>query len=91
MLTDEAFEFEVYLRPYVAPASVEAYRRQFPRWRSRLLSLGIDRVPPFPARSPEDDTATNHLLLFIKQGADHRDPEWEHNQRNLTGVRPFKP
>lgn len=70
--------------------SVEAYRRAFPRWRARLISLGVDRVPPFPAYSSADVRATNHLTLLIKQGAAVRDPAGEHNIRNLTGVRPYK-
>lgn len=90
MTTDE--EFTHFLVTYcgMTEPSVIDYRVQFPRWRRRLTSLGIDRLPPFPAFSPSDVAATNHLLLLIKQGAMFRDPAGEHNLRDLTRVRPYK-
>lgn len=83
-------DLEAYLRPYMAEQSMVEYRKQYFRWRSRLAELGIVSVPPFPATTSEEVRATNHLLLLIRQGASIRDSAWEHNQRNLTGVRPFK-
>lgn len=90
MITDEQFEHFLFSHCGMTAPSVVEYRAQFPRWRRRLASLRIDRLPPFPAFSPPDVAATNHLLLLIKQGAKFRDPAGEHNLRDLTRVRPYK-
>ena len=71
--------------------SVDACRPRFPRWRSRLAVLGVEGLPPFPATTSAEVAATNDLLLLIKQGANTRDPSGEHNLRNLTAIRPYKP
>ncbi len=90
MITDQ--EFAHFLVAYcgMTEPSVTEYRIQFPRWRRRLASLGIDQLPPFPAFSPSDVAATNQMLLLIKQGADSRDASGGHNLRDLTRVRPYK-
>jgi len=73
--------------------SVAAVNDELPRWEIRLRSLGINEIPKLPSRSwsGAESRAHNHLNLLMRQAARERDAALEHNLRNLTAVRPYKP
>jgi hypothetical protein len=54
--------------------------------------MGITVIPgPHAYWSEEEDRAHDHLFLLMMQAGNGTDPWIEHRQRNLTGVRPYKP
>jgi hypothetical protein len=72
--------------------SVEHLLPEMPRWEQFLRGHGVTEIPrrgrPW---SPARSFAENLLNLLIRQSAIDRDPALEHQLRNLTGVRPYKP
>ncbi len=77
----------------LAAQSVEALLPHLERWERRLRKLGFSSVPsrPWLPASFEEMQAGNHLALLIRQAASLRSSGIEHELRNLTGVRPYKP
>lgn len=73
--------------------SVQRVLSQLPRWEQRLRSRGITRIPVLPSRSWSwaESRAHNELNLLMRQASLVRDSSLEHQLRNLTAVRPFKP
>jgi hypothetical protein len=72
--------------------SVEAMRKNFPRWRLRLAEWGIRCVPRnIWSQDPTEAHAVNVMSLLIRQASGDRDPTIEHELRNLTSIRPYKP
>jgi hypothetical protein len=76
--------------------SVEALKPTLPRWERHLREKGITSIPPLgsPASlSPGKARAHNELILLMSQSKpkEYRDPAFEHGQRNLTRIRPYKP
>lgn len=73
--------------------SVEALLPKLGRWERQLRERGFTSVPSYPwsAASFEEVQAGNLLNLLIRQGSLDRNARIEHELRNLTGVRPYKP
>jgi len=67
-------------------------RHRLPAWERHLRTMGITVIPgPQAYWSEEEDRAHDHLFLLMMQAGNGTDPWIEHRQRNLTGVRPYKP
>jgi hypothetical protein len=73
--------------------SVEGVLPDLPRWEKRLRSRGVTAIPLLGSRSwsPAEARAHNELNLLMRQAAKVRDPSMEHQLRNLTRIRPYKP
>jgi hypothetical protein len=73
--------------------SVEAVRPDLPRWERHLRSRGVNAIPALPSRSwsAANSRAHNELVLLMMQAKKDRDQAREHEHRNLTRVRPYKP
>jgi len=84
-------DFEDFLRPSLAEQSMVELRKDFPRWRHRLALQGIDVVPTPISPDPGDARAINAMSLLVRQASRERDAGVEHNLRNLTRVRAYKP
>jgi hypothetical protein len=84
-------DFEEFLRPSLAEQSMVALRRHFPRWRRRLALQGIEAVPSPMSSDPDDAPAINTMTLLVRQASKERDAGIEHQLRNLTCIRPYKP
>jgi hypothetical protein len=65
--------------------SLERYRHQYPRWRARLAARGHSEVPPFPAH-----TAGRPMTSCFSFAKERTRACVGAQQRNLTGVRPWK-
>jgi len=70
---------------------VATLKRHFPRWRRYLDERGVTYIPSPLSTDPADALVTNLLSLQVRQASLVRNPEIEHNLRNLVGVRPYKP
>lgn len=77
----------------LATQSVEALLPHLERWERRLRHLGFSSVPscPWLPASFAEVQAGNHLALLIRQASSVRNPDIEHELRNLTAIRPYKP
>lgn len=53
--------------------------------------MGVTSIPSALSCEPADSRAVNLLVQFLHEAKEERDPATEHNLRNLTGVRPYKP
>ena len=82
--------FEKFLRPFLAPQSIDAVKGDFARWTRALESRGIFKIPSPYSTDPDDVEAVNFILLMVKQASSNRDSPAEHNLRNLTKVRRYK-
>ena len=73
--------------------SVRALLPFLPRWERRLRSRGIAAIPSLPSRtwSHQEARAHNELNLLIRQASIKRDKSIEHQLRNLTRTRRYKP
>lgn len=73
--------------------SVEAVLPEIPRWARRLQSRGVTAIPRLGSRSwsPTESRAHNELVLLMMQASRDRNASIEHQQRNLTRIRPYKP
>jgi hypothetical protein len=73
--------------------SVEAVLPDLPRWERRLKTRDITAIPTLGRRSWsfQEARAHNELNLLMRQGSRERDPTIEHQLRNLTRTRPYKP
>lgn len=67
-------------------------RHRLPRWEHYLQKRGVTVIPSSNAYwTEEEDRAHTELFLLLMQ-AGNATPRWiAHQQRNLTGVRPYKP
>jgi hypothetical protein len=77
----------------LVPQSVDELLPELPRWERHLRRRGISSIPSLPVRdySPTAAWACNELNLLIRQSARRRDSQVEHDLRNLTRIRPYKP
>jgi hypothetical protein len=74
------------------PQEVEYVLPDLPRWERHLRRRGITVIPgPQAYWSEAEEQAHNELRLLMMQAGKGTDPWIEHRQRNLTGVRPYKP
>jgi hypothetical protein len=73
--------------------SVDAVLPDLPRWERHLRSRGVDAIPALPSRSwsAANSRAHNELVLLMMQTKKDRDKAREHEHRNLTRIRPYKP
>jgi len=76
----------------LAAQSLEQIRSEFPRWRRRLKTEGVPRIPWSPwSTDPQDRHAVNLLTQMILQAsAEPSAATMAHHVRNLTGFRPPK-
>lgn len=85
---------EYLQRSGCVPQSIERIRPELPRWERRLRARGVSEIPLLESRawtSPVSARAHNELALLIRQASLARESAVEHQLRNLTGVRPYKP
>ena len=68
---------------------MDAVRAELPRWALYLHKKGVTQIPNSPLAG--EAYATNLLILLARQGSKERDSTIEHELRNLTGIRPYKP
>lgn len=88
-MTDvECIERYALLSGFTAPSLDEA-RPEFPRMAAFMHKQGIRQIPDSPITA--DARASTMLILLLRQGSKVRDPSIEHDLRNLTGIRPWKP
>jgi hypothetical protein len=77
------------------PQSVEALSPKLDRWERHLRLRGVDCIPQLGAKSECSPTETcrahNEMSLLMQQAASQRKSTSEHELRNLTGIRPYKP
>jgi hypothetical protein len=71
--------------------SLQRLRPHFPRWSRHLQEMGVTSIPSLYSTDSTDVLAMNELSLLARQAMDDRDAATEHNLRNLTGTRPYKP
>lgn len=88
-MTDVGAVEAFLLRSGWVAQSVDAVRPELPRWVLYLRKKGVTQVPNSPLTG--EAHATNLLTLLARQGSKERDSTIEHELRNLTGVRPYKP
>jgi hypothetical protein len=89
----EAIVHNLHRSGWVAQA-VQAVLPELPRWERRLRDRGIMYVSHRFRHGPGHGLSPklfNELNLLMGQASTIRDPSLEHQLRNLTGVRPFKP
>ena len=73
--------------------SVQKVIAELPHWERRLRSSGVIVTPRVPSRdwSPVNSRAHNEVVMPMRQANVDRNGSREHEHRNLTGVRPYKP
>lgn len=91
MITPNEIENYLVTHTPMAAQSVVSLRPRFPRWIRHLESQGITTWPDPYSFRPYDSHAMNVIVQLIREGSAERDPAIEHNLRNMTGVRPWKP
>ena len=66
-------------------------RHRLPDWERHLRKMGITVIPGPGYWTEAEDKAHDHLFHLMMH-AGPGTPEWiKHRQRNITGVRPYKP
>jgi hypothetical protein len=67
-------------------------RPHLPRWERHLRRAGITVVPSAEAYWSEEEDRSHDHLFHLMMHAGNRTPEWmKHRQRDITGVRRFRP
>jgi hypothetical protein len=82
MVSDEEF-VSYFLRRGILQPSIDRVRHKFPRWRTRLATMGVHDLDPL--------VPNKVMNLVINQESPVSDRETKHRLRNESGIRPPKP